>query len=196
MSKSERPSPAAGAGSGSGNYCGRMLERLQSRRLFKRVYQERVQNFEGLNVRGKLLSSGGNPKDDQERRTGEVLKKEIEKNLSAVLTRHFSRSGAGRVDAADVILNVFDIKSVKDTSRNDEPGIMIATRGAPRFFQDESALFASISDSYMEAFVEVYAPAPDAWSDRTQRSKWLTALSEPVRETIEATLRSASEGEM
>ena len=39
-------------------------------------------------------------------------------------------------------------------------GPFAATRGAPRFFQDESALFASISESYTEGFVEVYAPAP------------------------------------
>jgi hypothetical protein len=81
---------------------------------------------------------------------------------------------------------VFDIKSVRTTSRNDESGIPIATRGAPRFFQDESALFASINESYTEGFVEVYAAAPLTWADRTQRSKWLTSLKAPIRESIES----------
>jgi len=177
-----------------GTGCGRMFDRLQSRRLLKRVFQERIQNFVGLDVRGTLLSSGGNPKDDQERKAGETLRKEIEGGLARILTEHFSRSGGDAVDRADVVVNVFDIKSVRTTSRNDEPGIMIATSGAPVFFQDESALFASINESYTEAFVEVYAPAPAAWSDRTQRAKWLKALNKPIRDAIESALKPVPKG--
>jgi len=177
-----------------GTGCGRMFDRLQSRRLLKRVFQERIQNFVGLDVRGTLLSSGGNPKDDQERKAGETLRKEIERGLARILTEHFSRSGGDAVDPADVVVNVFDIKSVRTTSRNDEPGIMIATSGAPVFFQDESALFSSINESYTEAFVEVYAPAPAAWSDRTQRAKWLKALNKPIRDAIESALKPVPKG--
>jgi len=177
-----------------GTGCGRMFDRLQSRRLLKRVFQERIQNFVGLDVRGTLLSSGGNPKDDQERKAGETLRKEIEGGLARILTEHFSRSGGDAVDPADVVVNVFDIKSVRTTSRNDEPGIMIATSGAPVFFQDESALFSSINESYTEAFVEVYAPAPAAWSDRTQRAKWLKALNKPIRDAIESALKPVPKG--
>ncbi|HEX3446621.1 MAG TPA: hypothetical protein VHS97_00085 [Isosphaeraceae bacterium] len=114
--------------------------------------------------------------------------------LAEILNSHFHGETGEKVDSLEVILNVFDIKSVRTTSRNDESGIPIATRGAPRFFQDESALFASINESYTEGFVEVYAPAPLAWADRTKRAKWMNSLKTPIRDTIESIVESTLKG--
>jgi hypothetical protein len=161
-----------------GTFCSRIFDRLQSRRLFKRVFQERIQKFAEVEVRDLLLKVGDKAND--------ALRKEVEEALATILNSFFQGERGEKVDALEVILNVFDIKSVRTTSRNDESGIPIATRGAPRFFQDESALFASINESYTEGFVEVYAPAPLTWADRTQRSKWLTSLKAPIRESIES----------
>ncbi len=158
-------------------HCGRILDRLQSRRLFKRVFQERIQRFDGLDVRSKLLAIGGQAKDEADRATSHKLGKEIESKLARILTDQFQEHQSEEVDRMDVILNVFDIQSVRATSRNDESGILVATRGAPVFFQNESALFASINESYTEGFVEVYAPVPSIWADRTQRSRWTKALA-------------------
>jgi len=175
--------------------CGGLFDRLLSRRLFKRVFQERIQKFSEVEVRDKLLTLGGKPKTEEEREANDKLRKEIEAAIGEVLSKHFYGEDGEKVDPLEVILHVFDIKSVRTTSRNDESGIPIASRGTPVFFQDESALFASINESYTEGFVEVYAPAPLSWSDRTQRSKWLKALSAPVREAIESIVKPTLRGE-
>lgn len=174
-----------------GSLCGGIFDRLQARRLFKRVFQERIQKFAELEVRDKLLKIGSKAKTEEERTANDKLRKEIEASLAEILSAHFHE----KVDPLEVILHVFDIKSVRTTSRNDESGIPIATRGAPLSFQDESALFASINESYTEGFVEVYAPSPLAWSDRTHRAKWLKALNAPVRQAIESIVRPTLQGE-
>jgi uncharacterized protein len=167
-------------------FCGRIFDRLRSRRLFKRVFHERIQKFAEVEVRDKLLKISGKASD--------LLRKEIEVALADILTSQFRGENDEKVDPLEVILHVFDIKSVRTTSRNDESGIPIANRGAPLFFQDESALFASINDSYTEGFVEVYSPAPPSWTDRTQRSKWLNSLHVPIREAIESVVSSTLKG--
>ena len=174
--------------------CGGLFDRLLSRRLLKRVFQERIQKFSEVEMRDKLLTLGGKPKTEVERKANDKLRKGIEAALGEVLSEHFHGEGE-KVDPLEVILHVFDIKSVRTTSRNDESGIPIATRGTPVFFEDESALFASINESYTEGFVEVYAPAPPGWSDRTQRSKWLKALSAPIRQSIESIVKPTLRGE-
>jgi HD superfamily phosphohydrolase len=174
--------------------CGRLFDRLQDRRLFKRVYRERIQKFADVEVKNKLLTIGGRARTDEERKANETLRKEIEAALAEILSAQFYGHDSERVDALEVILHVFDIKSVRTTSRNEESGIPIATRGAQVFFQDESALFASINESYTEAFVEVYAPTPAAWGDRTRRSKWLKALAPPIHEAIQSIVRPTVQG--
>jgi uncharacterized protein len=179
-----------------GTYCGRIFDRLQTRRLFKRVFQERIQKFAGLETRSQLLAFGAQGNDEAERKSIDKARSDVERELARILSEQFQGfSGKGEeVDPLEVILNVFDIKSVRATSRNDESGIMVATRGAPVFFQNESALFGSINESYTEGFVEVYAPVPRAWADRTQRSRWTKALSSPIREAIESVLRPDHKG--
>lgn len=176
-------------------FCGRLFDRLHARRLFKRVFQERIQKFAEVEVRDKLLKISVKAKTEEERKANDKLRREIEAALGEILSVHFYGKDGEKVDPLEVILHVFDIKSVRTTSRNDESGIPIATRGTPVFFQDESALFASINESYTEGFVEVYAPAPVGWSDRTQRSKWLKALSAPIREAIESIIKPTLRGE-
>lgn len=150
-----------------------------------------MEKFAEVEVRVKLLKIGGKAKNDEERRANDALRKKIESALADILTAQFHE----KVDPREVIVHGFDIQSVRTTSSNDEAGIPIATRGTPVFFHDESALFASINESYTEGFVEVYAPAPVAWSDRTRRSKFLKALSPLVREAIESIVKPTLRGE-
>ena len=50
-----------------------------------------------------------------------------------------------------VIVNTFDIKSVRVLSRNDEAGILVDRPLAPRPFEDSSSLFRSINQASTSA---------------------------------------------
>jgi HD superfamily phosphohydrolase len=185
----ERLMAAFGEEAKPGTCCGRLLGRLRDRRLLKRVFSERIQRFDDLPLRAKLLSLGGKADGDEQRRALDHLRGEIEGSLADVIAEHAHAD----VDPLEVILHVFDIKSVRTTSRNDESGIPIATGGETRYFHEESALFASINESYLEGFVEVYAPV--SWPDRTRRSKLLNALKAPIRDAIGAIVKPTLAGE-
>ena len=148
--------------------CKEMLERLRSRRLLKRVFDSKTDDFEAAEMMRKLLR----PENDRFR---EDIERRIAEELSSVTGE--------QIDSDFVILNVFDIRSVRETSRNDESNIMIATDPKPRPFEEESTLFRSIDESYVDEFVEVYAPV--AWDTITDKRKVRAEAKEPIRKVIE-----------
>ena len=160
-------------------WCGKFFERLQNRRLNKRVYVENVTEFDS-EVSALLLKIG--------KRENDPIRREIEKRIAEILCSQ----GLGQIDAFEVIVHGFDTKSVRTTSRNDEAGMLVRRLPEPRPFEQDSVLFASINASYTEGSVEVYAPV--SWSERTQRSKFLKALKQPIREAIESIAGAARQG--
>jgi uncharacterized protein len=159
--------------------CGKLLGRLQNRRLNKRVYFEQVAGFDSQ-VGALLLKIG--------QRENDSIRRAIEKQIAEIL--HVT--GFGQVDASEVIVHGFDIKSVRTTSRNDEAGVLVRRLPEPKPFEQDSALFASIDAQYSEGSVEVYAPV--SWPDRTRRSKLLKALEQPIRDAIESIAGAARQG--
>lgn len=155
-----------------GTRCGDILTRLQRRQLHKRVFSARIEDFGDPQLRPTL--------QDISKPACAGLRKRVEAKLSGLLTEQLGRE----IDALEVIVHSFDIKSVRATSRNDEAAIMIARRPQPLPFDQDSTLFASIDEGYAEASVEVYAPV--AWETPTERGRILKMLREPMQEAIAA----------
>jgi len=153
-------------------FCHELLERLTRRQLLKQVFSEHMKNFTIPRVKSFLLGLS-NPEN-----------REARAKLEEALAKTLSDSLKKRIDKRFVVVNAFDIKSVRTSSRNDEGSIMVATEPDPRPFEEESDLFNSINENYTTAFVEVYAPLE--WRDHSQRELLRKKLSGPIREVIKA----------
>jgi HD superfamily phosphohydrolase len=160
--------------------CARLLKRLKNRQLHKRVFSGHIRGF-GARIGAKLLAIG-KPENDR-------LRREIEDSLAGVVKALLGNE----IDPLEVILHGFDIKSVRTTSRNDEASMLVRALPTPTPFEQESSLFASINESYMDGYVEVYAPV--TWDDRTHRTKSLKALAKPIHEVIESIAGASLKGE-
>jgi hypothetical protein len=150
--------------------CKDMLGRLLQRRLLKRVFHEKTKKFS---------AEAG----DTLRKLAEGRERELQEEVERCIAEELERVVGASVDPDYVILHVFDRRSVRETSRNDEKGIMIAREPEPVFFEQESALFASIDPLHLEEFVEVYAPL--AWETETVRNKTIRDAEQPIRKAIE-----------
>ncbi len=167
-----------------GSRCGQMLARLRKRRLLKRVYVSRVKDL-AAEVRDIITGIS--------RRERDALRTAIEKEIAEELSNRTGQS----IDPDFVIVHAFDIKSVRETSRNEEEGILVAARPEPKPFLSESTLFASINEGYVDQFVEVYAPV--TWDTLATRKKVCRESEEPIRRVLESHCRktgqeSAQEG--
>jgi hypothetical protein len=159
--------------------CGDLLSRLQTRQLHKRVFSARIETFDE-DIR-PILQDISKPEKCE-------LRKKVEESAAAELTRILGRND-NPVNALEVIVHAFDIQSVREMSRNDEAAIMIARRPEPASFDQCSTLFASINESYSEVTVEIYAPI--TWDTRTDRSRILREVAEPLRAAISAAIKDA-----
>ena len=123
--------------------CGALLTRLRERKLLKRVFTAKPVDFDP-DVREALLPLRAADMD--------ATRVAIEAQIAETLARETSQA----MDPDFVIYHAFDVKSVKEMSRNDEASMLVAKRPAPALFEDESNLFASISEGLKEEFVEIY----------------------------------------
>ena len=166
----------------SGSRCGDLLTRLQLRNLHKRAFTARLDDFADPAVKKTL--------QDISKLHQDSLRRQIEAEVAKVIGGHLGID----IDPHYVIVHAFDIKSVRTTAQNDEASIMIARRPDPRPFDQESTLFKSIDARYDDGYVEVYAPI--TWDTRTDRSRILELLKQPVRDVIEnVTKASLPKGE-
>ena len=154
-----------------GKLSGDLLRRLRERRLLKQVYSERVETL-NARVRELVLKELTKPKHD-------TIRRQIEQDVGEYLARELG------VDVTNefVVVNVFGIKSVRESSRNEEAEILVRKGDSPRTFSEESKLFGSINEAYADNFIEIYAPIewPDPAQKDSQRESWRPA----IRETIE-----------
>jgi HD superfamily phosphohydrolase len=159
--------------------CGQMLARLRERRLLKRVFWTRIKDFPA-EIRDILTGISKQEEDD--------LRSGLEKGIAEEVA---SRSGQ-KIDPEFVIVHAFDIKSVRETSRNEEEGILVDTSPKPKSFIDESTLFASINEGYVDQFVEVYAPV--SWDTPADKNRIRRETHEPIKDLIEKHCREAIKG--
>lgn len=159
--------------------CGQMLARLRERRLLKRVFWARIKDFTA-EIRDLLTAISRRERDD--------LRSALEKGIAEEIA---SRAGQG-IDSDFVIVHAFDIKSVREASRNEEEGILVDTSPEPKPFINESTLFASINEGYVDQFVEVYAPV--SWDTPADKNRIRRESYEPIKGLIERHCREAMKG--
>jgi HD superfamily phosphohydrolase len=161
-------------------YCERIFHRLQDRRLYKRIFSERMRDLQEPNAAATLL--------ELDRKENDALRLRMEEQIAEKTREHLGQE----VDPLEVIIHAFDISSVRSSSRNDEMSILVLTRRGPKPFEEASTLFESIDERYKEGFVEVYAPV--TWETRAERSKAVRALDEPIREILLRENRAKAQG--
>jgi uncharacterized protein len=149
--------------------CTQLLQRLRQRQLLKRVLYAPAKEFPA-ECKEKLMVIG-KPENSK-------LRAKIEKEITKVLCKEFRC----KLDADFTILNTYQIKSVRESSRNDEASILVSKPGWQGKFEDESVLFASISERFADEYVEVYAAV--AWGDHADRTKKLKKVGPLIKEII------------
>jgi len=166
-------------GNAPGEKSGKLLRRLRQRRLLKEVFREPIakpfdaRDFETLKGLSKSKS--------------ESVAKEIERGVAEYLNRELNLTAGTEIDPDLVIAHSYGIKSARESSRNDEEGILVDVKPAPQPFTEESTLFRSINEAYSDNFVVIFAPIdwPDAAGKGDLRAKW----KEPVRKLIQETCK-------
>jgi hypothetical protein len=94
------------------------------------------------------------------------LRQAIEQEVAARIASELNE----KVEADFTILHTYQIKSVRESSRNDEASILVGkSPNPPGKFEEESVLFSSINERFADQYVEVYAPI--SWSDHAERNR-------------------------
>jgi len=161
-------------GPGSGSKCDRMLRKLRERKLLKEVFRDPIaapydarcwETLKGLHKRDSVK-----------------LAKAVEGRVAEFLNSKLGLTGDRTIDADFVIGHSYGIKSARESSRNDENGILVNVKPGPQPFTDVSTLFRSINEAFNDNFIVLFAPIdwPDPQSKETLRANW----KEPIRQMI------------
>ena len=173
--------------SDSGGKCREILCRLDQRRLLKRVFACKPSDLRSEASVHFLEPVRPDPDPDEQQRH-DVSRKRIETGIADAI-----RSVTNQIADADfVIYHAFDIKSVKEMSRNDEASILVNKRPQPSPFEEESTLFYSIQEGFNDQFIEVYAPV--TWTSRAERNTLHDKLRDKIMSVIEKELATAGGG--
>jgi uncharacterized protein len=153
-----------------GARCTELIQRLISRNLLKRVFYASVKEFPA-ECKETLISVG--------KREYAELRKKIEKEIAAAITSELNE----RIEPDFTILHAYQIKSVRESSRNDEASILVGkSPNPPGKFEEESVLFSSINERFSDQYVEVYAPI--SWRDHAERNRLLNKLTAHLKDVI------------
>lgn len=139
-----------------------IFDMLQERRLFKKIFSEKLETLEisEQKVKDKLINISASEND--------TLRKKIESEVSIFVN----------CKKEYVISNSYTIKSVREMSRNSEGSIIIIdNNGNKRKFEEESTVFRSIDESMKDTYFEVYAPL-EYIEQNTKREKIKEAKKE------------------
>ena len=153
----------------AGLKCTALLSRLLNRHLLKRVLFAPTKDFPA-ECKEKLLVIT--------KPAFASLRHKLEKQIAKELSKVFGE----KIDPDFTILHTYQIKSVRESSRNDEASILVSKTGKPVNFESESVLFASINERFADEYVEVYAPV--SWADHAERTKRLNAATPVIKEII------------
>ncbi|MCP5051179.1 MAG: HD domain-containing protein [bacterium] len=151
-------------------YAHDIFERLYHRRLFKKVFAINLKEDGDIPGTARTLLMRITKRENKDKR------EELENAISKVLT----------VSPEFTIINSYQVKSVKEVSRNEEKEgqIKINEGGVPKKFEDISTVFQSIDESLNEIWVEVYAPVD--FKDRRDREKkmkvWKSEIANILKE--------------
>lgn len=147
----------------------RIFKRLYQRRLFKRVFSEKVKDLEISNekIRDKIINITS--------KENENLRKKLEEQISSLKFL--------KCEKEYVTVNSYTIKSVREMSRDSEGEIMvIGKEGDKGSFEDKSTVFSSIDESMKDMRFEVYAPLE--YIDYRDKKKKLQYLRKGILEIL------------
>jgi uncharacterized protein len=167
--------------------CKDLMNRLNVRRLFKRVFAGRPSDFRA-EVKELLLGLVKQDRDPQVQKQRDSQRSSVEAAIADVIGTVMDQN----IDPDYLIFHAFDIKSVKEMSRNDEASILVDKKPDPIPFEQASALFESINESFNEEFIEVYAPVN--WNNHTERDKHTDRLREKIIDAIQQHITPLAEG--
>lgn len=166
-----RSSKAPGVKSGS------LLARLRKRQLLKEVFKDPI----------------GKPYDARiweilkglHKQKAEAAATTLESRVAEYLTKKLNMNPP--IDPDFVVAHSYGIKSARESSRNEEEGILVNVRPAPQPFTDESTLFRSINEAYSDNFVVVLAPV--TWPDPARKDDLRAEWKEDIRKMIQEECR-------
>jgi len=146
--------------SGGQGKCAELFRRLHERRLFKMVFQMNMMEFVGI----------GGPFRDK--LSGISSAEEVK--LRRDLERHISSLPQLRCPPEHVIVTCRTKASPEMMVRKSEGELRVIRRdSSSKPFREESAVFASISESLKDQCVEVYAPFEHGGRDREELKRQL-----------------------
>ena len=161
----DRPAP--------GGRSGKMLGRLRKRNLLKEVFKDPIEKPYDARIRETLKGL--------HKRKADVVADAVQHRIAEYLNKHLVLKDA--IDPDFVIAHSYGIKSARESSRNEEEGILVNVRPAPQSFDDESTLFRSINEAYSDNFVVIFAPIE--WPDPFEKDQLREIWKEPIREIIQ-----------
>jgi len=155
---------------------GLMLRRLRERKLLKEVFTDEIDKLDAR-IRETVTALPSNAMDN--------VRETIEGKIADFLSQELQVD----VDSEFVIANSYSIRSARETSSNDEEGILVNRSPSPVAFIDESTLFRSINAAYADKHVQVYAPV--SWKTRDNRDELRGRWKEPIKAMITETCLTA-----
>ena len=129
----------------SKGYAHEIFQRIYERRIFKQIFSKKIEDIPGLDgrIRSKL------------QKITKIENKEIRNKLEEDISHILG------VKPEFTIINSYQVKSVKEMARDNEPEgkiSIIKNGGGREEFETASTVFRSIDDSLNEVWLEVYAP--------------------------------------
>ena len=153
-------------------HAGELFRRLVSRKLLKRVFTIKLRELPSP-APEKLAEEFPKARRSLEDQIAEELKR-LHKGKAPKVNSHF------------VVLNQFNIESVRTQSRNSEGSIMILKGRQPIPLEQESTLFRSIDESLKESHLECYAPVE--YQDERQKRDITNRMQEFITGLLGKTL--------
>jgi HD superfamily phosphohydrolase len=154
---------------------GAMLKRFRERKLLKEIFRDSI--GQPYDARSWETLKG------LHKRKSDALAKAVEHLVADYLNQQLELVGERRIDPDFVMAHSFGIKSARESSKNDEEGILVNVRPAPQPFTDVSTLFRSINEAYSDNFVVIYAPIE--WPVGRAKDDLRASWKEPIRQLIQ-----------
>lgn len=160
--------------------CGKLLERLRTRRLLKRVYRARSPDLPA-----ECREAIGRLKERRNDAWRGRVQEAIAKELGAIARRS--------IDAGEVIIHRYELPSVRKSVQNNEGFFQVQDDdGNVETFDRASLLFRSIEDAGGEEWVEVYAPAD--WASAKEKKRITSEAQKAIQRVIEAECSAGKTG--
>jgi len=149
-----------------------IFTRLRERRLFKQIYNEKLNILEDPVLRDRLSGEFETYRDTLEEKVGDLL----------------------GTDPRFVIAHLYSIQSIRELSGREEGNVLVdqANDGHPVPFHQKSTLFGPIDAAQKEQYLDFYAPVE--YKDEIDKRKRLSEYRDQINSIVTGVLNSNSIG--